>query len=192
VLRLQHLQPSPPRNTMNPKSRHRGACLALCTVAWLLATATAAAATAAAPPPQPPAARLLTADGRAPIKLPLSTRGRIFVDTTGARVRLRCASWSGMQEKWYVPSGLWARHRRVIAGAAAAASLNCLRIVWSLEAVVKSSNGTAAVPAEAVAANPDLVGKGPLEVLDAVIAAAWEKVGLLGDWLGVDWVYIAC
>ena len=47
----------------------------------------------------------------------LSTRGRHIIDgSTGERFKLRCASWSGAQEKWYVPSGLWAQHRSVIAG----------------------------------------------------------------------------
>jgi hypothetical protein len=45
----------------------------------------------------------------------LSTKGRLIIDpSTGKRFKLRCASWSGAQEKWYVPNGLWAQHRDVI------------------------------------------------------------------------------
>lgn len=45
----------------------------------------------------------------------LSTKGRLIIDPkTGKRFKLRCASWSGAQEKWYVPNGLWAQHRDVI------------------------------------------------------------------------------
>lgn len=125
--------------------------------------------------------------------LPLSTRGRHIVDARGARVRLRCASWSGAQEKFMVPSGLWARDRVAIARMAASIGLNCLRIVWSLDAVAASgvalgSNGAAgagagarrAVPEAAVKANPDLIGKTPLEVLDAVVAAASDAVSITG------------
>jgi hypothetical protein len=95
---------------------------------------------------------------------PLHTAGRNFVDATGARVRLRCASWSGAQEKWFVPSGLWAQPRRVIARMARQGGLNCIRLVWSLEAVLRAANGTAVVPAAAVAANRDLAGQSPLQV----------------------------
>ena len=95
---------------------------------------------------------------------PLHTHGRYFFDARGARVRLRCASWSGMQEKWFVPAGLWVQHRRTIAGMARKARLNCIRLVWSLEAVLRSANGTATVPAAALTANPDLIGRSPLQV----------------------------
>ncbi|KAI8465570.1 MAG: glycoside hydrolase superfamily [Monoraphidium minutum] len=120
-----------------------------------------------------PAARAATAAHRfaGGVAPPLHARGRDIVDSAGRRVRLRCASWSGGQEKWYVPSGMWARPRAAIARKAAAALLNCVRLVWSLEAVLRAANGTAVVPHEAMAANPDLKDRSPLEVMDAVIAA---------------------
>jgi hypothetical protein len=113
----------------------------------------------------------------APPALPLRTSGRWLVDAAGARVRLRCASWSGAQEAWFVPSGLWAARRATIARSARAARLNCIRLVWSVEAVLRAANGTAAVPAAAIKANTDLAGKGPLQVLDAVIEAITAEVG---------------
>lgn len=46
----------------------------------------------------------------------LSTQGRHIIDGHTKQVyKLRCASWSGAQEKWYVASGLWAQHRSAIA-----------------------------------------------------------------------------
>jgi hypothetical protein len=44
---------------------------------------------------------------------------------------------------------------------AAAMGLNCIRFVWSVEAVLGPNSGkdTAIVPAEALTANPGLVGK---------------------------------
>jgi hypothetical protein len=108
--------------------------------------------------------------------LPLSTRGRHIVDAAGRRVKLRCVSWSGGQEAWFVPSGLWAQHRRSIAGLAASGGFNCVRLVVSLEMVLGSANGSAVVPPQAVAANDDLRGRTPLQVLDAVIAAIIKQV----------------
>jgi hypothetical protein len=81
-----------------------------------------------------------------------------------------------LQEKWYVPSGLWAQHRNVIAAMAQKAGLNCIRLVWSTEMALRSSNGSVKVPVAALSANPDLQGKGPLQVLDAVIAALAQQV----------------
>lgn len=149
----------------------------------------------------------------------LSTRGRHIIDAaTGERSKLRCGSWSGAQEAHYVPNGLWAQPRSVIAQQvttpahvvqverlhngtttrgcacipqpqrwhqfparewhhctkkapylclllintqAAALGLNCIRFVWSVEAVLgrNSSQQPATVPAEALKANPDLVGR---------------------------------
>jgi hypothetical protein len=91
-----------------------------------------------------------------------------------------------LQEKWYVPSGLWAQHRSVIAAKAQAAGLNCIRLVWSTEMAIRSANGSVQVPAAALYANPDLQGKGPLQVLDAVIAVITQQVGCEGpaDWCG--------
>lgn len=107
--------------------------------------------------------------------MPLRTQGRYIVDSNGKRVRLKCASWSGAQEKWYVPSGLWAQHRSTIAGMARRAGLNCIRLVWSTEMALRSANGSIGVPTAALYANPDLQGKGPLQVLDAVIAAIAQQ-----------------
>jgi hypothetical protein len=83
-----------------------------------------------------------------------------------------------LQEKWYVPSGLWAQHRNVIASMAQKAGLNCIRLVWSTEMALRSSNGSVGVPVAALSANPDLQGKGPLQVLDAVIAAIAQQVSV--------------
>jgi hypothetical protein len=129
------------------------------------AATSACPAPRAAPPPPPP-----------PPALPLRTRGRDIVDAAGARARLRCASWSGGQEAWGVPSGLWARPARDIAATALAAGLNCVRLVWSVEGVLRAANGSAAVPAEAVAADTGLAGKGPLQVMDAVVEAVTAEV----------------
>lgn len=90
-----------------------------------------------------------------------------------------------MQEQWYVPSGLWAQHRSKIAAMVKAGGFNCIRLVWSLEMVMKTTNGTAVVPPQALTANPDLLGKTPLQILDAVIQAIAQQVSRQGRVL--DW-----
>jgi hypothetical protein len=46
----------------------------------------------------------------------LTTRGRhIIIKATGERFKLRCASWSGGQERHGIPAGMWAQHRSAIA-----------------------------------------------------------------------------
>ncbi|KAF8059377.1 hypothetical protein HT031_005182 [Scenedesmus sp. PABB004] len=95
------------------------------------------------------------------------------------RRRRRMAPPPPVQERWYVPSGLWAVQRDVVPALLRSAGFNCVRLVWSLEMALGRANGSAAVvPPAAVAANPDLVGKPPLAVLDAVIAAI-ARAGLL-------------
>jgi hypothetical protein len=57
---------------------------------------------------------------------------------------------------------------------AKAAGLNCIRLVWSVEAVMKAT--AADVPAQALAANPDLRGKKPLEVMWEVVKTLAQQV----------------
>lgn len=81
-----------------------------------------------------------------------------------------------VQERWYVPSGLWAQHRNKIAAMAKSGGFNCIRLVWSLEMALKSADGSAVVPKAALLSNPDLAGLTPLQVLDAVIGAIAKQV----------------
>lgn len=110
------------------------------------------------------------------LQLPLKTKGKHIVDAKDKRFKLQCVSWSGAQEKWFVPSGLWQQPVNTITRLAKQAGFNCIRIVWSTEMVLRSSNGTATVPQQAVSANPELVGKSPLQVMDAVINAIAQQV----------------
>lgn len=57
----------------------------------------------------------------------LKTQGRHIVDAaTGQRFKLRCASWSGAQEKGYVPNGLDKQPRTLIAAKVRACVCMCL------------------------------------------------------------------
>jgi len=57
---------------------------------------------------------------------------------------------------------------------AKSAGLNCIRLVWSVEAVMKAT--AADVPAQDLAANPDLRGKKPLEVMWEVVKTLAQQV----------------
>jgi len=96
---------------------------------------------------------------------PLKTMGRFIVDAEGNRVKLAGYNWNKGEGPDMVMSGLQARHRDAIAADLQANGFNTIRLVWSNE-LVESNN---LVDPVFLAANPDLVGKTTLEVMDAVI-----------------------
>ncbi|WP_241844625.1 glycoside hydrolase family 5 protein [Kitasatospora sp. CB01950] len=117
---------------------------------------------------------------------PLSTRGRYVVDANGDRFKLKSGNWAGAQGTWQgsgdvrdpanhqarqlsnnIPLGL---DRTPIARILAdfhTMGLNSVRLPFANALV----HDTTAVPDAAVAANPQLRGKTPLQVMDAVVAA---------------------
>ncbi|MGP9022522.1 glycoside hydrolase family 5 protein [Streptomyces sp. BR1] len=117
---------------------------------------------------------------------PLSTRGRYIVDAGGNRFRLRSANWDGAQGSWTgsgdandpanhhsgqdsygIPLGLDRVAIPSLLGDFHALGINSVRLPFSNEMI----HTTAPVPDAAVAANPGLRGKTPLQVYDAVVAA---------------------
>ncbi|MFG2941247.1 glycoside hydrolase family 5 protein [Streptomyces sp. NPDC048282] len=117
---------------------------------------------------------------------PLSTRGRYVVDADGNRFRLKAANWDGAQGSWTgsgsitdpaqhhagqdsygIPLGLDRATLPQLLADFQALGINSVRLPFSNEMI----HTTAAVPDAAVAANPQLRGKTPLEVYDAVVAA---------------------
>ncbi|MFE6737440.1 glycoside hydrolase family 5 protein [Streptomyces tubercidicus] len=117
---------------------------------------------------------------------PLSTRGRYIVDATGNRFKLQGGNWSGAQGTWQgsgdandaaqnqsgqvshnIPLGLDRTSISQIITDFHALGLNTIRLPYA-DAMIKDDT---TVPDSAVAANPDLKGKTPLEVYDAVVAA---------------------
>ncbi len=99
--------------------------------------------------------------------LPLHTEGRWILDADGARFKLAGVNWYGFEELDYVPAGLELAALDDIAATIAALGFNSVRLPFSIEMVEQ----TAPVPLAPVAANPDLEGRTPLEVMDAVIDA---------------------
>jgi endoglucanase len=117
---------------------------------------------------------------------PLSTRGRYIVDAQGNRFKLQAANWHGASGTWNgegdpafdinhhagenshtLPLGLQYVNITEILDSMEQAGLNAVRLPFSCEMV----RDTRAVQDDWVAANPQLRGKTPLEVYDAVVAA---------------------
>ncbi|MCX4695041.1 cellulase family glycosylhydrolase [Streptomyces sp. NBC_01408] len=137
-----------------------------------------AAAAGPAPAPAPAAGEAWTP--------PLSTRGRYIVDAQGNRFRLRSGNWDGAQGSWNgsgdrddpathhsgqpshgIPIGLDRAPLPALLADFRALGLNSIRLPFSNEML----RTTTPVPDAAVAANPALRGRTPLQVFDAVVAA---------------------
>ncbi|MFD6055979.1 glycoside hydrolase family 5 protein [Agromyces sp. NPDC060279] len=116
---------------------------------------------------------------------PLSTSGRYIVDADGDRFKLKSGNWDGAQGHWSgsgdkndpashtsgvsydIPMGLDRVPMPTLLNDFRALGLNSIRLSFSNEML----GMTAPVPDAAVAANPTLRGKTPLQVFDAVVAA---------------------
>ncbi|PJN27859.1 glycoside hydrolase family 5 protein [Kitasatospora sp. CB02891] len=175
---------------MKPRTTALGrASAAFVAASALLLGALAPAASAATVPTAagPTAAPVLTGPQLAASWTgPLSTRGRYVVDANGERFKLKSGNWAGAQGTWQgsgdvrdpanhqarqlsnnIPLGL---DRTPIARILAdfhTMGLNSIRLPFANALV----HDTAAVPDSAVAANPQLRGRTPLQVMDAVVAA---------------------
>ncbi|MCZ1011713.1 cellulase family glycosylhydrolase [Streptomyces lydicus] len=117
---------------------------------------------------------------------PLSTRGRYIVDADGKRFRLKAGNWDGAQGSWNgsgdindaaahhsgqnshgIPLGLDRVGIASLLRDFRALGLNSIRLPFSNEMI----HSDAPVPDAAVAANPQLRGRTPLQIFDAVVAA---------------------
>ncbi|MEU9699616.1 cellulase family glycosylhydrolase [Streptomyces sp. NPDC047981] len=152
----------------------------------LLAPAVVPGAAAAQPGPASETPSTAAATAAVDWTPPLSTRGRYIVDADGDRFRLRSANWDGAQGSWNgsgdladpanhhagqnahgIPIGLDRVPLPTLLADFRALGLNSIRLPFSNEML----RATAPVPDAAVAANPQLRGKNPLQVFDAVVAA---------------------
>lgn len=127
----------------------------------------------APPAPAPPTAT--TEPPPAPIP-PVSsrwlhTKGAKIVDANGNAVRLTGLSWFGFETETFAPHGLWVRSLDAILDTVKALGYNMLRIPFASQMFDASSVSTGID----FARNPDLRGKKPIEILDAVIAGASKR-----------------
>ncbi|MDV9189913.1 cellulase family glycosylhydrolase [Streptomyces sp. SR27] len=173
---------------MPPRTLLRRATSALAVLSALLlgtpaaASPLQAAAAESVAPPVPLTGPQLAASWTAP----LSTRGRWIVDADGNRFKLKSGNWEGAQGTWNgsgdinddanhthainahdMPLGLDRVPMATIMADFHRLGLNSIRLPFSNALV----HNTTPVPDAAVAANPQLKGKTPLQVLDAAIAA---------------------
>ncbi|NUP30524.1 MAG: cellulase family glycosylhydrolase [Streptomycetaceae bacterium] len=153
------------------------------TAAALAVPGSGAAAPAPAPSTESVAASTPLADTW---KAPLSTRGRYIVDADGTRFKLKSANWHGAQGSWTgsgdigdpanhnageksdeMPLGLDRAPVATILSDFHTLGINSIRLPFSNEML----HDQRPVSDASVAANPQLRGKTPLQVFDAVIAA---------------------
>jgi hypothetical protein len=106
-------------------------------------------------------------DAAATVELPLSTCGRWIVDRNRRRVKLAGVNWYGASDTRLVPGGLDKVSARAVAETVRSLGFNSVRLPFSNEML----HVTKPVAPSDVAANPDLAGKTPLEVLDAAVEA---------------------
>ncbi|MEU5216877.1 cellulase family glycosylhydrolase [Streptomyces sp. NPDC020807] len=156
----------------------------------LLATATLLAVAVPAAEASPQAVTATTATPQTGERLaaswtaPLSTRGRYVVDADGDRFKLKSGNWAGAQgtyegsgdiadvtnhqadqNSYNIPLGLDRKPIDQILADFHALGLNSIRLPFA-NAMMRD---TTIVPDRAVAANPQLKGKTPLQVIDAVV-----------------------
>ncbi|MFF9157543.1 glycoside hydrolase family 5 protein [Streptomyces sp. NPDC014846] len=157
-----------------------------CTTAGLLLVAATATTAGAAQPLPARAAHTAEASDPGAWSAPLSTRGRYIVDGRGDRFRLRAANWDGAQGSWTgsgsvadpanhhagqdshgIPLGLDRVALPQLMADFRELGINTVRLPFSNEMI----HSTTPVPDAAVAANPRLRGRTPLQVYDAVVEA---------------------
>lgn len=95
----------------------------------------------------------------------LSSSGRYLADACGNRFKMKSVNWYGASDTWQVPIGLDKQPLSHIVGLISQMGFNSVRLPFSNQAI----HTTAPINPAHVSANPGLVGKTPLQVLDAVI-----------------------
>lgn len=135
---------------------------------FVLASACLLAACTTPPPPPPP---ILDET------LPLHTAARdgrmVIVDGHGERVRLRSVNWFGFESPVLVAGGLDRRRLADIVALIKSGGFNSVRLPWCNEMLA-----AVAVAPDVLRANPQLLGKTPLQVFDEVVRALTAQ-GLL-------------
>lgn len=98
---------------------------------------------------------------------PLRAEGRWIKDANGNKVVLKGVNWSGGEQPEMTMQGLDKSDVRDVARAIKKLGFNSVRLVWANELVEKNP----VIAAEKLAANPSLVGKTAMEVMDAAVEA---------------------
>lgn len=118
-------------------------------------------------------------------EVPLRVAGSVLEDGAGRRFRLNAVNWAGAHIT-NAPGGLDMVPVADIARQIRRMGFNAVRLTWSVESVLRNP----VVDERVVAANPGLVGRHALDVLDAVVAALGHEgvlVWLDNHMLDTDW-----
>lgn len=99
----------------------------------------------------------------------VNTQQNKIVDSQGREVRLIGLNWFGLETPDLAPHGLWARSYRDMLDQIASLGFNTIRLPFSSAVLTATSPNTSVIKYRL---NPDLEGKTPLEIMDAVIAYA--------------------
>ncbi|VUD59079.1 Endoglucanase E1 [Thalassocella blandensis] len=102
---------------------------------------------------------------------PLSTKGRYVIDACQNRFKLKSVNWYGASGSREVVGGLQHQTMQHIVNVIKDSGFNSVRLPFSNQML----HTTSAVPNEYLTANPQLFGKTPLQVYDAVVEALAEK-----------------
>lgn len=97
----------------------------------------------------------------------LSNSGRYLVDACQNRFKLKSVNWYGGSDTWHIPLGLDKQPIGHIVGLIKQMGFNSVRLPFSNQAI----HVTAPVNPAHVSANPELIGKTPLQVYDATVKA---------------------
>jgi len=99
------------------------------------------------------------------------TDGARIVDSTGATVRMTGLNWFGLETSNNVFHGLWSRGYTDMIDQMISLGYNTIRVPYSNDVLEPGATANGID----TNANPDLVGLGPLEILDKVIDHAAKK-----------------
>jgi endoglucanase len=102
---------------------------------------------------------------------PLHAGGGRLLDAAGHEVRLTGVNWFGLETANFAPHGLWARSLGDMLDQIVGSGFNCLRLPFSnqlLEAGAQPSSIDLAL-------NPDLAGRGGLDLMDRVVEGAASR-----------------
>src|SRR5512142_1579314 len=108
-----------------------------------------------------------------PSAFPLRTSGSEILGADGNPVLLAGVNWGGGQQDEGVPYGLDKLPRAVLADRIAAMGFNHIRLLFSVSWILTNKGNLVTTPAPAArtAANPDLKGLSPWEIVQAVVDA---------------------
>ncbi|KAI0432159.1 endoglucanase E1 [Xylaria sp. FL1042] len=99
--------------------------------------------------------------------MPLRTKGRDIIDTSGRRFKLASVNWYGGSDELFIPGGLDIQHRSVIAASVRMLGFNSVRLPYSDEMVMANPY----IHDRHLTANPDLYGQRALDIFAAVVEA---------------------